>query len=538
MLFALLALVIMGLIAATILQSRRVEMKRAAGVAEATVLEKLRNGLQGAMYEHFNALQQGLPMSKGTVSVPVSDESGHRVWRPTVAQLRDMGYLPAGWNAERSALNDGPYSLSLRTVPPGCAAVNCDVEAHVVVMRPFLDEGRGTPVDGVTIGPILTRTGADGGISLATRPGMITGFNNAWTLPNPVPGQPAGIVALRIGTESAGFNQFVRMGDLRDPSLRGDLTAAGSLQIGGGVSVAQGVSVGGDVTVRGTDGQPCVVLRPDGRLSITCAGALAASSATFADGGGNATHVSSSEVATTGEVRADGGVYAGAVSLFSVDHPNSIRLPTNGLSVRGPDGDLMTLSAGGGSIKRTLTVGDMAFENAVEEGAGCETTTAAGGTGRMAVTVDQSLAICIESRWTVAQRWGKAGASCAKPGVFATDQSDGAALICRSGVYTKTAPLLSSFSLAGTRAIQFTDAPVRLAKPDCAEAGTKQVEPLVIIVPNNENPAVQGANTVSGVNRFALDVGDEWELYVERSSDKTILPANIVAFVYCYYPES
>lgn len=537
MLFALLALVIMALTAATALQTRQVEMKRAAGIAEATVLEKLRNGLEGAMYEQLNALQQGLPMSKGSTTVAATEESGQRVWRPTVAQLREMGYLPEGWNAERSALNDGPYSVSFRTAPPGCAPVNCDVEAHVVVMRPFLDDGRGSPVDGVTIGPILTKTGADGGVSLATRPGVITGFNNAWTLPNPVPGQPAGVVALRVGTESGGFSQFVRMGDLRDPVLRGDLSAAGNLQIGRGISVADGVSAGGAVTVRGADGQPCMSMRPEGRLVVGCDGALVASTATFTDNASNSTALTPSEVTTTGALRAGSGVYAGSASLFTADEPSSVRVSSNEFNVLGPDGDLLSLNASGARIPGTLVLGDLAFEKSVDEGSACTTSPAPGGAGRIGVTADQSLAFCVESRWQVAQRWGSAGSPCLRQGISATDKVDGAALICRNGNYARTAPLLSNFMLAGMRAIQFSDSPVRLAKPNCEETGGPSAEPLVVMIPNNEDPAIEGAVALSGINRFALDMGPEWELYVERSSDKSILPANIVALMYCYHPD-
>ena len=90
--------------------------------------------------------------------------------------------------------------------------------------------------DGAVIGPILARIGADSGVSLPMDPAHIQGFGNTWSLDNPVPGQPAGVVAVRVGTASSGFGQFVRIGDTRDPSLQGNLTVAGNTLFGDGTT--------------------------------------------------------------------------------------------------------------------------------------------------------------------------------------------------------------------------------------------------------------------------------------------------------------
>jgi hypothetical protein len=135
-------------------------------------------------------------------------------------------------------------------------------------------------------------------------------------------------------------------------------------------------------------------------------------------------------------------------------------------------------------------------------------------------------------------RWGRAGAECPAIGTSATDLADGQSLVCRGGVYVRTASLLSNFSLVGTRALQFVSSPIQVPKPQCDSYAGVGSEPLIIMVPNNEDPAMQGTSTITGVNRFAVDRGDAWELFVERSSDRTILPGNVVALIYCFYQNS
>ncbi len=234
--FALLALVLAGITAVSSMQSRRVELKRAAGFAEATVLGALKGATNNALLEGLTDIQEGRAFGRlGVVVTPVL-EGADLVWRPSIDQLRGMGYLPEGWTAGRSTLNDAPYAISFRRVPSGCAPALCVVEGQVVVMGAVRD-GESTradaPVDGVVLGPILTHIGADSGVSLATSNEVITGFGNTWTMPNPVLGSPAGVVAVRVGNGTGGFGQFVRIGDTRDPRLAGDLSVAGKLSITG-----------------------------------------------------------------------------------------------------------------------------------------------------------------------------------------------------------------------------------------------------------------------------------------------------------------
>ena len=67
--FAMLGLVITGLIAAANLEPTRAAQKAQAGFVEATILQSLRNATNEAIYENVAALQAGNPFIKAGVTV-------------------------------------------------------------------------------------------------------------------------------------------------------------------------------------------------------------------------------------------------------------------------------------------------------------------------------------------------------------------------------------------------------------------------------------------------------------------------------------
>ena len=539
LILALLALLVMGLAAVAAMQSKQIEAKRASGQAEASVLEGLRNAAQAAVYEHLAAIQQGQPMEKGGVMITPTTEAGELTWSPTVGQLRDMGYLPAGWTATRSSLNDGPYAITFQRIPAGCAPAACDVQGTVVIGAPILDAGRGSPVDGVVIGPILTRAGADGGVSLPTTPTTISGFHATWSTPNLLPGTPAGVVAMRFGTQTGGFSQFVRVGDSRDPALRGNLTADGNFQVGG-ESLFSGpgnfvgnVDVQGEIRV-GPASSPCLTGSPGGILSVSCAGELRAQNVLLSDSSGNQSLVGPSGLTSTGRVDVADGIRVGQNRLFDSADPQSIYLQQGQLLVRGASGLLADFRDGNLSIPNSVSTRFIDLSNAAEEGFPCEDASTPEVARRFGSTVNGALAVCVRGRWVVPLKMGQAGQGCPIEGSLSVETSDGSSLICRSGIYLRTNALLSNFVLIQTVAIQISGSPVRVQKPTCPHSGASDAVPLIILTPNSEDTPAVGFS-LSGINRFAFDQGDEWEVRLERSSDFVALPGRIIASIYCYY---
>jgi hypothetical protein len=306
--FALLGLTITAIVAASTLQARRVQQKRDAGTAEATVLDNLRNAVNSAIYEQVVTLQAGAALTKNGVSVAPATVGADLVWQPTVADLAAMGYLPQGWTTSSSSLNEAPYAIRFQRVPTGCAPTSCGVEGRIVLAGPIRDTNVVGQVDSVVIGPILMRIGADSGVSLQASPTQITGFGNTWSAPNPVAGTPPGIVAVRVGTASAGFSQFVRINDSRDPNLQGNLSVSGNAKLGGALDVGGVTTLHDALSVKDASGNDCVQLLPDGTVNIRCSGQLNAKAGTFSDGAGNTSSITPTGISTTGDVSAGGRV--------------------------------------------------------------------------------------------------------------------------------------------------------------------------------------------------------------------------------------
>lgn len=306
--FALLGLLVSALGAAGALQGARLQARHEAGNGEATIFDDLRIATNNAIFEGLGAIQNGAAFGKNGQTVAPIDVGGELVWRPGVAQLAAMGYLPLGWTATASALNNAPYGIEFRRVPPGCVAAACNVEGQVVLLGPI--RGGPTESDGAVIGPILARIGADSGVSLPTDPATIQGFGNTWRHDNPVSGQPAGVVAVRVGSASSGFGQFVRIGDTRDPNLQGNLTVARNTLFGDGTTRSEFRSAlqvdAQRLELHDASGTPCVTLRPDGVVDIQCSGALSATSGLFRDASGHVTTIAAAGLVTPGGVAARG----------------------------------------------------------------------------------------------------------------------------------------------------------------------------------------------------------------------------------------
>lgn len=540
LILALLALVVTGLSAATALQARHIEAKRASGLAEASVLEALRNAAQAAVYEHLAAIQQGQPIEKSGIVVTPTSESGELTWSPTVVQLRDMGYLPSGWSATRSTLNDGPYQIAFHRIPAGCPPAACDVQGMVVLGAPVLDVGRTTAVDGVLVGPILTRAGVDGGISLATGPSAISGFQNAWTAPNPVLGGPAGIVAMRFGTQTSGLSQFVRFGDFRDPDLRGNLSADGDLSIGGSATVSGASTFVGSAHVQGELrvgplGEPCLTVNSGGHLTVNCAGRIDAQTGFFDNGSGSRTSITEEGVVSTGRVEALGGFRVGPNRLFEPTDATTIHMEAAEFHLRSPDGLLGSFQRGNVIVPNSVTTRFVNFSSAAEEGTECHPDPGQSGAALYGATTNGSLAACIDARWISLFRMAIAGQRCEFEGTSATDSVDGQSLICRFGTYVRANALLSNFVLVRTLGLQIAGGIARVPKPECPVSGGGAAVPLIVLTPNSEDAPVVPGSTISGINRFAFDLGNEWEVRLEKSADFSALSGRLVASIYCFY---
>ena len=537
LLFALLGLLVSALAAVGVIQGTRLQAKHEAGAGEATILEKLRDAANSAIFDGLGPIQSGAAFGRNGVTVAPVDVNGELVWKPTVTQLAAMGYLPTGWTAIASALNAAPYAISWTRLPAGCVAAACNVEGYVVLQGPIRSGTADS--DGAVIGPILARIGADSGVSLATDPARIQGFGNTWRLDNPVAGQPAGVVAVRVGTSSAAFGQFVRIGDTRDPNLAGNLTVAGNTLFGNGSTRSEFRSAlqvdAQPIDLHDASGAACVSLRPDGVVDIQCSGSLSASTGLFRDAAGHSTTVAGTGLVTGGNVSADGGLSTGAMTLFGGDDPHAVVVKAGDLFVRNPTGTaLLRIAASGDvTVNNDLVAGGavqaqrLTLLGAVDEGDSCSP-------GQVAMMNGGGLATCQGASFRATSRYARLGVACATPGLQAVDTTSGDALVCRGGYYASQAGLTSSRVYMAGFAVRHGDfVSAATALPNGCPATASPIAPQATIFLLPQTDSETPGNPV--LNRNATWTGQGWAISLTDGTGAAT-PSKVVAEVYCLYP--
>ena len=535
--FALLGLLVSALGAAGVLQGARLKARHEAGNGEATILDDLRGAANNAILESMGLIQSGAAITRNGVTVTPESVAGELVWRPQVMQLAAMGYLPPGWTTTTSTLNNAPYAIEFRRVPAGCIAAACNIEGHVVLEGPIRS---GTDAsDGAVIGPILARLGADSGVSLPTDPAHIVGFGNTWSLDNPVPGQPAGVVAVRVGTASSGYGQFVRVGDSRDPNLQGDLTVAGNTLFGNDGTRSEFRSVlqidAQPLTLRNAAGADCVQLRPDGVVDIECDGQLSATTGLFRDAGGHATTISAAGLVTPGSVAADAGLSTGAMVVSGDGDPNAIVVKSGDLFVRNPAGTTLLRVAASGDVSAAndviatgaLRASRLALSGTVDEGGAC-------GVGEVAMMNGGGLAACHAGAFRATSRYASLGAACGTTGLQAVDAATSDALVCRGGYYASQSGLTSARVYMAGFAVRHGDyIAAATALPNGCPATASPTAPQATIFLLPQTDAETAGNPV--LNRNAQWTGQGWTISLTDGTGAAT-GSNVVAEVYCLYP--
>ncbi len=171
---------------------------------------------------------------------------------PTVQDLINFGLLPIGYS------DVSPLGLSFRVdlTPTNCAGdiTACSIPGLVYSTAGYRDGIGRVRTD--LMGAAVVKAGQDAGVSFAETPATITGMASTWQAPNPVLGQPTGVLAMRVGSSSLlaqSMNQYYK----RDGTLNltGSMDAnnqamnrVGNFQSNGSVSAAGNVAASGNVT--------------------------------------------------------------------------------------------------------------------------------------------------------------------------------------------------------------------------------------------------------------------------------------------------
>jgi type II secretory pathway pseudopilin PulG len=189
------------------------------GQAEATgnYLLAVKGAMDGAIAGSFNAYARGLPLTNADGSARFVDAMA-----PTLAELRALGHLPVSFPSVTPAGQS--VSIRVRRDASRCPGVGCRVDALIHTTTPFRAAMGGIDYDAAAVA-VNTMQGW-GGAAWFDNPAQIRGAS--FVLDNPVSSSAGGVVGVMAMLDTSMWNQFVRMGDDRDPALQGNLSLQGS----------------------------------------------------------------------------------------------------------------------------------------------------------------------------------------------------------------------------------------------------------------------------------------------------------------------
>ena len=124
--------------------------------------------------------------------------------QPTVNDLISLKLLPAGFG-QRSPMKQ---TLRATLTPTNCPGQSCTIAGMMTSTTSYHDTSGSLRSD--MIADVVAQAGEDAGGVYSSNPALLMGFGNHWSVTNPVSGNPAAILAMRIGSSStAGCSSFV-----------------------------------------------------------------------------------------------------------------------------------------------------------------------------------------------------------------------------------------------------------------------------------------------------------------------------------------
>lgn len=182
--------------------------------------------------------------------------------QPTFTELKALGRLPSTF----PQFSPSQQQLRFDVARTACPGAGCVITATACLTTPLLIRGLARE-DLATVAVIAMQ--GNGGRSQIGNGAVVRGAG--FTMPNPVPGNPVGIICGQTVVDSALYNQFVKVRDTRDPDLQGGMTLSGALpntftlDVNGTANFAGGITTGGAITLdaNGAAGAACA---PDNQM--------------------------------------------------------------------------------------------------------------------------------------------------------------------------------------------------------------------------------------------------------------------------------
>jgi type II secretory pathway pseudopilin PulG len=507
-----LALLVSAVVALGAMQASALARKLNFASAQGGALAIARTAGETYAQENYLALQRGAAVTKNGFTLSAGNAEGQTM-RPTIGNLIQLGYLQSGFSAVSFFSNGqapGKFRFEVERTPDRCwetgAGEQCDVSGRVYIDKPIQSAGT-NEADGPAISAMAEKVGVNAGFSILPDPSRVMYLGGAGSTPNPVAGNPAGVVVARFGYGASGLSQFVRINDNRDPSLRGDFSVAGKGAFGKEVSSSESISASdieaclraalyknGEIVSRATNCLVRAYLDPNtASIGVTDNGG--SPSATL---DGNSGRVSGALLNAATQAFPGGGC-AKENDIANTQSSNAAAgiLVCRGGSWRNPA--LVTSSSGAPcSVEGGIAVNS----------------------GNQETLVCQSGVFVPLKNFT---RTSIAGSACS-PETAISQTSGGSSLICQGGVWVDLVGRMGKFAFQAATmvTVSTTSQGAFVPAPSCLANGV----PKIYLVPRSEEQ-------IGYINHFATGSGP-WNVYVQDGEGNPV-KGIMIAQTYCYY---
>lgn len=196
------------------------------GRSQGEQLARFANALDIYMREYYTAISNNQPITYKVGTGTVANRLA-----PTFTDLQGLALVDAA--STPVSMFGVDYVFRVSRAPAGCVAGTCVLTSTVHIPTPILEPVSGG-VDGIVIGEAMLAGQGLIGTNDPAAPATIRGFRNAWNMPNPIAGNPEGILMAQV-SYGATIDAYLRR-DGSTPML-GQLDMNGN-QVVGASSIA------------------------------------------------------------------------------------------------------------------------------------------------------------------------------------------------------------------------------------------------------------------------------------------------------------
>jgi cytoskeletal protein CcmA (bactofilin family) len=222
------------------LYAKQESLRSDIGRSQGEQLARFSNALDLYMREYYTAISNNQPITYKVGTGTVANRLA-----PTFTDLQGLALVDAA--STPVSMFGVDYVFTVSRAPAGCVAGTCVLTSTVHIPTPILEPVTGG-VDGVVIGEAMLAGQGLIGTNDPAAPATIRGFRNAWNMPNPIAGNPEGILMAQV-SYGATIDAYLRR-DGSTPML-GQLNMNGNPVTGATTIDATGAVTAGSLTTAG-----------------------------------------------------------------------------------------------------------------------------------------------------------------------------------------------------------------------------------------------------------------------------------------------